>query len=584
MPRRRRSREKAAGGSRPSTSTREVHPDVPRQRVVSELQADRTPANRPVRIENAAQAIGLAQHLLDPKRPMPVAVVTTAAGASSPFVDVDTLADEVAGLAAVYLLPTGDPSWQFSRQLPDLTQVYGGASRVYPVEPSWQTNPRQSPLRFAYDQAGGVGVLNDLVDDVMAMAAAAGLTRHREVARVRPARGRVSGSAGKRGLVQVEGGSDWPATVVPGMVFPGVEIDNLIRKGMVVHGELDVDHNRLDIAAMALPWPQAVADLTVGDLVPARVACVEKGHVKVCLHPRLEVVVQAFDVVGPGEADLRGLFTVDEIVVVEVVAVGGSESKGWKLRVRDDVEDDQVRSACALLPGGPAWLTWPPVHEPEVAASPIAEPELPSAPSPEAHELAQVRTELEQQKTRVSRQLEELKDLKTSVRQLRSENQRLSGRARESERQLTAFRATAYDRDAVLFDDKEEQFRFDVHLAWAHRTTPADKVDHPIGRYSFGPDFFATLASVSGVSQNKVVEVVADVVSGRAWDSPGREAHQLRQGKGGDDPPVVGPSGENCWRIALQVSTPSARRLHFWQLNDGSYELSSIRLHDDFRP
>jgi hypothetical protein len=36
-------------------------------------------------------------------------------------------------------------------------------------------------------------------------------------------------------------------------------------------------------------------------------------------------------------------------------------------------------------------------------------------------------------------------------------------------------------------------------------------------------------------------------------------------------------------RVALQQGTSGARRLHYLKKNDGTIELSSIRLHDDFR-
>ena len=47
---------------------------------------------------------------------------------------------------------------------------------------------------------------------------------------------------------------------------------------------------------------------------------------------------------------------------------------------------------------------------------------------------------------------------------------------------------------------------------------------------------------------------------------------------------MVRNGGETCWRVSLQVKTPSARRLHYWVCADGSIELSSVRLHDDYRP
>ncbi len=42
--------------------------------------------------------------------------------------------------------------------------------------------------------------------------------------------------------------------------------------------------------------------------------------------------------------------------------------------------------------------------------------------------------------------------------------------------------------------------------------------------------------------------------------------------------------GATCWRVSLQVKTPGARRLHFWQPPGGAPpELSSVRHHDDMR-
>lgn len=77
---------------------------------------------------------------------------------------------------------------------------------------------------------------------------------------------------------------------------------------------------------------------------------------------------------------------------------------------------------------------------------------------------------------------------------------------------------------------------------------------------------------------------MVQVLTGRDAELVSRELHQLRTGMGGDDPPVTRTGGETCWRVSLQVKTPSARRLHYWMRNDGSIEFSSVRLHDDIRP
>ena len=106
----------------------------------------------------------------------------------------------------------------------------------------------------------------------------------------------------------------------------------------------------------------------------------------------------------------------------------------------------------------------------------------------------------------------------------------------------------------------------------------------PLARYDVGPHFFESWESTEGIDRQKVVEVVVDILTGRVHQLAGRETHQLRRSDGGNAAYVTRPDGSTCWRVALQVNAPQARRLHYWQRADGSVELSSVRQHDDFRP
>ena len=115
-------------------------------------------------------------------------------------------------------------------------------------------------------------------------------------------------------------------------------------------------------------------------------------------------------------------------------------------------------------------------------------------------------------------------------------------------------------------------------------TGPTEKKDLSLKRWTYNPQFIQTMQEVQGVSKAKIVEVIVHVLTGRDSELASRELHLLKTGKGGDDPPVVRDRGEYCWRVSLQTNTASARRLHYWACADGSIELSSIRLHDDFRP
>jgi hypothetical protein len=138
----------------------------------------------------------------------------------------------------------------------------------------------------------------------------------------------------------------------------------------------------------------------------------------------------------------------------------------------------------------------------------------------------------------------------------------------------------ALDLDA--FADPEDQFRHEVYLSWARRIAKGDKAGRQLAPYVVGERFLVSLGS-AGVDRAKVIDVVVEVFTGLAAELDSRELHRLRTAGGGDSPPVVRPDGATCWRVSLQRSTPSARRLHYWRTNSG-FELSRVVLHDDFEP
>ena len=79
----------------------------------------------------------------------------------------------------------------------------------------------------------------------------------------------------------------------------------------------------------------------------------------------------------------------------------------------------------------------------------------------------------------------------------------------------------------------------------------------------------------------KIAEVCADVVSGRFRVMPGREHHALRAGAGGDSAQRTRADDAVAFRIAVQIKTPGARRLHYWRLPDGTAEFACVVHHDD---
>ncbi len=107
-------------------------------------------------------------------------------------------------------------------------------------------------------------------------------------------------------------------------------------------------------------------------------------------------------------------------------------------------------------------------------------------------------------------------------------------------------------------------------LAWlgvthARLHGPAERTRYPLRRVVVGPQFLGSLRELQGVSLHRVLDACVHVATGRAAEIPGLELHPLRAGAGGTEQRQR-PDGARAWRCALQVHSPSARRLHFWRL------------------
>ncbi|HQR27960.1 MAG TPA: hypothetical protein PLP61_13050 [Nocardioides sp.] len=612
------------------------------------------------RVGDHHAATALARLLTGADRRTPVVVVSVPAGRAEPFIDAARIVDEVGDLARVYLLTTGPHTWTFSREMPELTQVYGGAGRVYPVGHEWVADPHRSPLRLAFNRAEGDRATEDLISDALRMATDAGLLRRTPTPAKRPVHGVVAGiPVPERAMVSVGRSL---ATVAEELTVPGVPLDRVLRVGLTVQGVLDDRTGRLDLIGSLLDPAAQLAAYALGEVVLAEVHQVEAGRARLRLHPRVTVEVSRAAVTSNDLDDLRSLMSPGEVVRARVTGLGPD----WRLSLLDVDDDEVARPAPALLPDGPPWLVetepgWlaepasaepepapqmpellQPVAEPGLLVQPVAEPEVPvdtsepvvpestgpprptpllldrrrerggSAPPvpPPAAETTNgagpavatltrtvdgLKAELAQQRRVVAGLQEQLQGLVSErgllehvrdqqARDLaRLEHELRTSRSR-LRREVGRRGAAAPAPDVPEFADPEQGFRYAVLTAWARRTPPAEQASRPLGVYTLGPDFLTSLQKVDGISADKVADVVFEIVTGRARDLPGRELHQLRESDAGGAPSVRRADGAVCWRASLQVKSPQARRLHYWQLPGGEIELSRVTLHDDFQP
>lgn len=547
------------------------------------------------RIETPAAASALAKRLNAPQRPRPLVLVSSSAATNEPWIDLNELGDELDGLADIYLIMTGDATWTLSRQIPPKTEAYGGAGRVYPTDNGWVHDLDRSRLHFAFDPLSGKRATRALISDALRLAHGAGLLAGPTSSQARTASGMVQGiPTPDRAIVKLDDHS-W-ATVTQELTVPTVPLGDLLCEGMPVHGRFDPVTRQLDIRASIRPANVALSTYQPGTTVLARVDEVRSRSARLALYPGVEAWVRGDDVTSNELDDFRSLMTTGEVVIAHLL----ERDPTWRLRLADVDDDEEPLAAPVVVEAGRPWLE-PPVFGPPLTlpvsdspAPPEAPPEQAPVPAPFSTQgkavqglglkVAELQAQLLQAESRLAalqgerdmlagqltRAHTDADQLRKQAKQLRTEVRRRSRRSPPEEL-------------GGQFTDPEQQLRFEIDHRWAMRIPAGDKERLAAAPYVIGRNFIASLEQLGGVKRSKVVDVVVEVLTGLAKDVDGRKLHRLRESEAGDAPDRVRETdGAQAMRVNLQTNTPSARRLHYWQLKDGTIELARVVVHDDF--
>jgi hypothetical protein len=187
-------------------------------------------------------------------------------------------------------------------------------------------------------------------------------------------------------------------------------------------------------------------------------------------------------------------------------------------------------------------------------------------------EIEEERRQLADDRKQLIERTRELGDQNAALRkELRSLEDRLAVRARGAEASDPLASATS--------------FLTAVRVEYALRFSEGDRFAYPLQRMAVGREFLARVRELGGIEVEKIVEVCAQVASGRCHEIPARLVHELRFGEGGTPTRFRSADGARAWRCALQVNTPSARRLHWWSVpgsEGATIEFASVAVHDDF--
>lgn len=639
----------------------------------------------------------LAADVLRPARSHAVVCVTIPSWGSEPLLDAEALADELAAAAVVYVLPTGDLSWELTDRLPPRLDVYGGAARIWWPGVGPDSNPHDHPLFFIHDRSESSRVIARIVGEfeerglLETSAPSEGAEVPAVVTALRPWGVDLKLAGGRRAYAH--------RSRVTRVALP---VEHVLRPGQsvraVVLDKTDSD-GRMEVALDPFepdPWERLAEQYEAGTLVEGVVDEFRNFGAFVTLLPGARGLLHKGQISDEWVSHPEDFLELGQRLVVRIVSLDPGERKAV-LSLRGVPADPAPVPVASIYPDGPPWLA-PRTESVEPASVPGDPSEAPASlaaqVSPEVelgiqsevseeHAPPDVESDLEEAREDVqspeaqpaiadtdelertieeARALEErivsiyagaeqrLGRLRAEAAQIRQDLQKDLAEARlrliefaESEisdltgsteaalaearktveelrEQLTAAetdrlellarvkqerdRASAAEARAetlrgegraerervealrgtleALEPDPGRRFIADVRRAWERSGTDEDRKRYPWREPRIGPEFLGSLERVQGISLERIIEVSAHVVSGRAREIPGLELHPLRTSDLGSAPQRVRDDGAKAWRCNLQASTAAARRLHYWELPDGGVELAKVVYHDDF--
>jgi hypothetical protein len=583
----------------------------------------------------------LAAMLLHPERERPAVVVSTTK--NGPVINPKALADGLGSDVDVYLINSASLAYDFSDAMPLETSVYGGAARCYPPGTAWVQNPFKSVLRLAYTEDEGRDAVALILNDVataesLVPVKVTSTSAPRKQAAATPVDGIVSVILEPDGvLIKLEDGI---ARIDTSVLAPGISPDRLFTPSQKVTGTVS---DGLFTIAEGLHTPGDAADHAVRGIVqPALVTSAKSVALFPGLtvrhhndEPLGSVIAVRVDLAGRADGKAWKLITVtdpDEVTDALPFMVGGEPWIRWE-------PGAAVEAAPAALE--PQAHTQPVETAPSKPTPLVAVPAAADFSDGDAFAaLDAVRSRLERlsaENERLSRELEnllmesveeqttaplpspamggaELDRLRSRVAlmtrdradmiadhrramadadDLAAENarlihtvERLRDEIRTERARAARARQMSKDIDDVadtgpLFIDPAEQFRHEVYVEWAKRIPAGSKAEMPLADYGFADGFLTSVDEIQGIDRSKIIAVAVEVLTGLADSLPGRDMHRLRAGLPGTSSWVEDPELGTAWRVALQIKTASARRMHFWRGTDGKIVFATVGVHDD---
>lgn len=586
----------------------------------------------------------LVKHLMDPKRSKTAVVISYKSGEAF-RIDAEAVAAMLGAEADVFEIPNGVETYQLERGLPERLHIFGSGARVYPHGQQWQD--RVPGPHIAYRPAEIPTLCQALENEVLAaqyfeLPAPKPPTTASLPVIVEAV---VQGIAGSDRAMVTLAGRDDMAVIRGEDLLPGIPLDWLLGKGQALSGTLDTATNVLDIKTLLLPRPSPVTVYQQGDVALARVKSVRPTHAMVELWPGSDFRIDVNRISSNDLDSAEDLLTEGEVVRVRVAYDNGAVVLSM-LDVDDDEAavpaPPLVSGGPAWLDSGRPYaslFTVPSSGAPPIPGNNTAE--VPHADGPVGTNqagttagaggaayaaetlltpverrtaLQTTQMQLEQARHTITELVEAQKRqgatdkvaraLQDQLEAERKGSKELAKTLNELDREKDALREELARTKAALVQHKqqrrstssrseaapqqlfliaEEQFRFELLLAWAHNVPAQEKAQNPLGEYHCSQHFLDSWAGLTEQQRRKTLRAVLDLVADRRGPMRKRDAHPLRQNEGAHAGPTM--RGEDvCMRLYVEQGTAGALRLHYWKLPVGTVELHEVVTHDVVKP
>lgn len=529
-------------------------------------------------------------------RRMPTVVATRRSHPNPKTCAVDTtdLAGRLNGYASVVEVENPNACQALETLLPPGTHVYGGALRLYPASRNWVD--RSILLRgpyTAYTEKEGFAKLPRIVDDAIGMFARqyalSGTPSQSDIAITAA----VIGVCAGRGIAEYQG---VPISIALPEEVQELPADRVLAKGQQVQGTYNPTLRML-AGLTVRDGRQAIAGYHDGQTVLGRVDKVRRDYCRVSLYPGMPVTVRIEDAYGSrfDDDDMRTMIGEHAVIPMRIVRRGTNDTD-WTISFQD-LDMDHIQPAPALIEGGPSWLQpedLQPVEETSAAQSVVLIDKdtdirslVPESADPDSADMimtlaAQIRDlqdrndVLTREKAKLGRQR---RDSERKMNDLRLRIAHLSGQYHTMRKGRHGMRLFADDAERM----RCEAARFDAWIreAWALGLSVDDKRRMPLPAvWHYTEGFFDTLANTP-VDRNLVVQAAVDVLIGRAASLKSYQLHRLRVSEHKGAPYRKGPNGERVWRLDLTNDTSAARRMHYYDGDNGLITFTFVGLHDD---